>query len=231
MHRAWEFAECPLNSCRHLTFNLPKLSCLVCCSLLLVFSDSGMMIYTALHIQAISQWCQFFLWFFSIYPFFSSLATPPLYSKSTWWQDKSSLLPWKLKNVFDKRYTHWTLPVQSLDLGIWAAGLWAAGLWTLASGQLDAPIWDLEFGVRAAKKNGKFGTDCSHHRRCSSSILINVAEAGVPGLCSVLAHSGVDSLLASWSFEQLHLVSGLHTYLVLTCFFSVNSVSYPVALL
>lgn len=73
MHRTWEFAECLLNGCRHHTFNLSTLSSLLCCCLLLVFSDSGIiptwvLISTALYIQAISQWCQFFLRFFSTYP-------------------------------------------------------------------------------------------------------------------------------------------------------------------
>ena len=46
---------------------------------------------------------------------------------------------------FYKRYTCWTLSVPSIDLDIQA---WATGLWTLASGQLEAAIWDLRCRIQ-----------------------------------------------------------------------------------
>lgn len=51
-------------------------------------------------------------------------------------------------------------------------------MWTLASGPLDAPTWDLEFGVKAVKVQGKLGIGCSGSQGCSGAPL-RVVEAGV----------------------------------------------------
>lgn len=132
---------------------------------------------------------------------FSPLATPTLYSKPMWRDDMPSILSWKLK---------------SQVLGSQAQ---AAGLWTLASGQSDAPICDLEFGVSAAEKQG-VGADCSLHSGWSGCSLIQAA--GRPGArgCRCSVRSSASSILATSLLEWLLLGSGLLTSLVSTRFLS-----------